>query len=118
MYKWQKAYIDEIKDCNGNTKDREKQMLADYEEKGFCEIEMWCLATATAKFALPRLKEFKIIVEMNPHNYSASLDDFDSMIYSFQKIIEGEHLYVNKEESDKIQKGLNLFSQHLTEMWY
>lgn len=117
MYKWQKAYIDEIKACNGNTKDREKQMLADYEEKGFCEIEMWCLATSIAKFALPRLKQFMVTVEKNPHNYSASLKDFECMIYSFQKIIDGEHLYVSKKEISKIQQGLNLFSKHLVEMW-
>ena len=34
LYKWQQAYIDDIKSCNTGSPDREKDMLKDYKERG------------------------------------------------------------------------------------
>ncbi len=119
LYKWQHAYIEDIKSCNTRSPDREKRMLKDYEEKGYCEIDMWCLATAVSKFVLPRLKEFRNVVKRDSNrsiNYP-SLKKFNAMIYSFQKIVDNNHLYVNEKERLKIQKGLELFAQHLIGMW-
>jgi hypothetical protein len=120
LYKWQQAYIDDIKSCNTKSPDREKRMLKDYEEKGYCEIEMWCLAVPVARFILPRLKDFRGIVKRDTNranNYSATLKDFDAMIYSFEKIAKDDHMYVTEEVRLKIQNGLQLFATHLTGMW-
>jgi hypothetical protein len=118
MYKWQQAYIDDIKSCNTNSPDREARMLKDYEEKGFCEIELWCMADAVAKFVLPRLKEFRDkVVKRDTNDNYPPVKSFDAMIYSFQKIIDNDHLYVQLEERMKIKKGLQLFAKHLIGMW-
>jgi putative NADH-flavin reductase len=121
MYKWQKEYIEYIKSCNKKNPVRKKRMLIDYKEKGYCEFEMWCLATTVAKFVLPRLKEFRNIVKKDvfrKENYAASLKDFDAMIYSFQQIVDNKHTWIKEEQSLKIQKGLDLFSKHLIGMWW
>ncbi len=118
LYKWQQAYIDDIKSCNTQSPDREKKMLKDYTEKGYCDIEMWCLATSTAKFVLPRLTEFRNrMVATDTHGNYPPLKLFDEMIYSFQKIVDSDHMYVNDKERKKIDKGLQLFAKHLIGMW-
>lgn len=116
-YKWVQKYEDEIAECNTGSPDRKKRMMKHYAEKGYCEMEMWCLATAVSKFVLPRLTEFRdVIVKNGPQNYQP-IEVYDAMIYSFQKIVDGDHMYVDKKERRKIDNGLQLFAKYMIGMW-
>lgn len=118
-YTWVQKYEDDISGCNNGDPIRKKKMLKDYAEKGYCDIDLWCLATTTAKFILPRLIEFRnrIVAKDTSENYQP-LSVYDAMIYSFQKIVDNSHIYVKKNERKKIDKGLQLFAKHLIGMWY
>ncbi len=118
-YKWIKKYENEIEKCNIKSPDRKNIFLKQYAEKGYCDIDLWCLATSTAEFILPRLKEFRdrIVAKDTCGNYG-SLADYDAMIYSFQMIVDNDHLYVKQSKKLKIEKGLKLFAEQLTGMWY
>lgn len=119
IFKVHEQYLKDIDECNKGNPSRRARFIADYKEKGYCAIDLWCLATSTAKFVLPRLKDFRDIVKRDKfraQNYPP-LKSFNAMIYSFQKIVDNDHMYVNEKEREKIQKGLDLFAKHLIGMW-
>ena len=116
-YKVHDQYLRDIDECNTNDPKRKSVFITDYKEKGFCDIDLWCLATTTAKFVLPRLIEFRDKVVKNGSQNYRSIEDYNAMIYSFQKIVNNDHMYVKEEERNKILKGLVMFSEQLTGMW-
>lgn len=74
-----------------------------------------------AKFILPRLKFFKKKVlgyplELTFEEWKAIID---KMILSFSLILDDSEAYkkCNKEEEDKIEEGLQLFTKYFQDLW-
>jgi hypothetical protein len=91
--------IDASDDVYWGTTDKSHQIekLALYKkqriERGFDDTELWSLDRTIAKYVLPRLVEFKKVVNGYPPEFD-KLDDWmdviDKMIYSFDHIVNCE----------------------------
>ena len=73
------------------------EKLADYKkqriERGFDDTELWCLDRTIAKYALPRLVEFKKVVNGYPpecENFMDWVSIIDKMIYSLDHVANHE----------------------------
>lgn len=133
-------------------------------ERGFDDTELWNLYYTIAKYTLPRLVEYRKVVNGYPSsfdNFEDWIDTIDKMIYAFDHIVNKEKYddeldkslgltwdgyydmeklpsgnyeivhgknyddelmdrYHNKlkEESDKVQEGLELFGKHFMGLWW
>lgn len=81
----------------GETEDKYIEKLAKYKtqriERGFDDTELWSLDRTIAKYALPRLIEFKKVVNGYPpecENINDWISIIDKMIYSFDHIVNQE----------------------------
>lgn len=74
-------------------------------ERGFDDTELWNLYNTIAKYTLPRLVEFRKVVNGYPPSFETFddwLDAIDKMIYAFDHI-------VNKEKYDEeLEKSLGI----------
>lgn len=81
--------------------------------------ECWNLDITFAKYILPRLKYYK----SHAHGYPPSItwdewmEILNKMIKSFELVLEDDYLFCNKEKSDVIQEGLNLFAEYYRNLW-
>ena len=105
--------------------------------KGWCDAESWDFSKSVAPKVLSRLKVYK-----EQHNCSFVRKDMptshtkeeteailDKMIYSFDclcakeeadenVVMDREWFQKNKEKSEKIQEGLELFGKYFMELWW
>ena len=152
----------------GETEDNYIKKLAFYKqqriERGFDDTELWNLDKTIAKYVLPRLIEFKKVVNGYPpecENITDWICIIDKMIYSFDHIVNSEkydddlnkelgidwdgyfdkkklpdgnyelihgknyneelmdtYHRVKKEESVRIQDGLDLFGKYFLNLWW
>lgn len=92
-----------------------KEQRLDY---GFDDTELWNLDNTLAKFIYPRLVRFRYITGNRPSSLSEEEWDtiLSKMIYSFGTL-QGERVYFNEEEKEKINEGLELFSKYYFDLW-
>lgn len=97
-----------------------------FEQKyGFNPAEVWNLDETIARFILPRLTYYKDIHTGYPQqcSYEQFEEYLDKMIYSFLYIAQGKHynlsLDINerKQQLQKVQEGLDLFSKYFMNLW-
>lgn len=97
-----------------------------FEQKyGFNPAEAWNLDETISRFILPRLTYYKDIHTGYPQDcsYEQFEEYLDKMIYSFLYIAQGKHydlsLDINerKQQLQKVQEGLNLFSKYFMSLW-
>lgn len=95
--------------------------------RGWSDKETWNLEYEIAKFALPRLKRFKEVTNGYPGDLSEELWDeiLDKMIFSLEYITKEFDLELTdisvtqmKEDSKKVQEGLDLFGKHFWHLWW
>ena len=92
-------------------------------KESFDDNELTFLNITIAKFALPRLQEFKYFHKSHPS--VLSLDEWfeviDKIIKAFQLIIEKEDNVLNIKQAiqndNEIQIGLQLFAKHYADLW-
>ena len=90
--------------------------------RGFDDRETWELFYTIAKFLIPRLKRFKEVNNGYPNRLTEQQWDeiLDKMIEAFQLSIKefenGD--FIDKEEEEKIEHGLQLFSRYFLHLWW
>jgi len=106
--------------------ERYDKFMEEKEKTGVSPDELWNLDIATARFILPRLKQFRENNNGHPVEYTIEQwnEILDKIIWSFEKIDSGGVFDVEdgfegseKEWYDKIQVGLTLFGEHLMSLW-
>ena len=88
-------------------------------ERGFDDSELWNLDSTIAKFILPRLKAFS--ENLISHPIGITMEKWEkilnSMIYSFDIIVEDKILNLSDDEYKKFKKGLKLFVKYYFNLW-
>lgn len=87
---------------------------------GFWPDDLWSLDATIAEFIYPRLVEFKRINHGFPSHCSETEwnEKLDYMIFAFGKWREIWELDSLTDESrERIQKGLELFSEYYFDLW-
>ena len=86
----------------------------------FCMSEPWDLFTKIARFIVPRLKE---MIKNPPMGHPADItyeqwiEYLNNMLYSMEIISTDSDDWKDKEQQDKIQRGLNLLHEYFKSLW-
>lgn len=98
----------------------------EFEKKyGFNPAEIWNLDETIARFILPRLTYYKDIHTGYPQDCSCEQFEkyLDKMIYAFLYIASRKHYDLSfdinkrKQQLEKVQEGLDLFSKYFMSLW-
>jgi len=106
--------------------DRYQKFINQKKEFGFTDEETWSLYDNIVLFVTPRLKRFIEIID-ETGSYPASLKSsqewleiLNKMLFAFEKLLEisKNDIDVTGEDHQKIQEGLNLFSEWFLDLWW
>lgn len=94
-------------------------MAETIETKKFEDSETWCLATATAKFLVPRLKRFKELSSERVVHPQLFYDNLDKVIKTFELIGKNDGAWIwTEEENKQVEEGLNLYKEMYFDLWW
>jgi hypothetical protein len=107
---------------------RECRLLYQRVVRGWDDSDTWSLDYTTAKFVLPRLKRFKELSIAVPSEFCQNGVEIgskiwnrrlDQMIYAMEKVIQHTNVdMLSTDEINRMNKGLQIFGQHFTNLWW
>lgn len=116
---WFERKIQEIKDCNKNNPEREKEFIEQFTKNGFSDLDTFSLDGTFAAFMGPLLKRYKEIYMDKMTIDETFIKDIDLMIEAFELMADGKHIPGgNKMVMEKINKGLDAFRQNIFKLWW
>ena len=95
--------------------------------RGWDDSETWSLDVTIAKFVLPRLKRFKELNMGYPDNNQFGMprtkkewdDILDEIIFAMEFMSSDERFDCEDTETwERVQKGLSLFGDWFTHLWW
>jgi len=97
---------------------RNKKHQKHLKKYGWDKTETWNLDHSITMFILPRLKYFAKNIVSYPNDLTLKKwkKILNKMIYAFEKYSEDDW-FGNKEESKKINDGLDLFREYFMSLW-
>ena len=92
-------------------------------DNGFDDSETWSLDYTIARFIYPRLKRFREVTISTPANLSEQewYDILDTMLDGFRLAVKRDDtktLEEEKEQTESIQKALDLFAKYFFNLWW
>ena len=101
---------------------REERFSKQRIERGFDDSETWCLASAIAKFIVPRIERFREIECGVPSATDGSEDwkvVLEKIQTAFELVLKNDASWIwTNEEKEQFREGMYLFRDYYLDLWW